>query len=94
MQSGFFLFSVSDVVVAVNNGSFGVPEKEGDAPDARKGNKRVNDSAENRSLTAENPGNKVELKKTDAAQLSAPTITRASEILSSMVSTPYFAFHT
>ena len=67
MQSGFFLFSVSDVVVAVNNGSFGVPEKEGDAPDARKGNKRVNDSAENRSLTAENPGNKVELKKTDAA---------------------------
>jgi hypothetical protein len=67
MQSGFFLFSVSDVIVCVDDGCFGVPEKEGDAPNARKGNKRIYDSAENRTLTAENPGNKVELKKTDAA---------------------------
>ena len=49
------------------DGCFGVSEKKGNAPDTRKGNKRINNSAENCSLTAENPCDEVKLKQTDTA---------------------------
>ena len=40
-------------------------EQEGDTPKTRKGDDRVDDPADDGILTAEDPGNQVELKDTD-----------------------------
>jgi len=53
------LFSVDTVAISA--------KQQSDAPQARKTNNRINYTADNSSLTAEDPGHQIEFKNTDKA---------------------------
>jgi hypothetical protein len=57
----FPLFHLADEVFR-----FSFAEKQGNAPSARKRDDRIDDAAEKRVLSAKDPGDKIELEKTDA----------------------------
>lgn len=61
----FILRDLSDLADGIFRVSFS--EEKGNAPDSRKCDDRIDDAAEKRVLSAEDPGDKIELEKADAA---------------------------
>ena len=60
----FILRDLSDLADGIFRVSFS--EEKGNAPDSRKCDDRIDDAAEKRVLSAEDPGDKIELEKADA----------------------------
>ena len=66
-----------------------LPEKQRDAPDACERHERIYDPRDYRSLAAAYPRDDIEFEQAYAAQLSAPIITKISDILSIIFLTPF-----
>ena len=62
--AGIFCWGLSDLADGILCVSFA--EEQGNAPDSRQCDDRINDAAEYCVLTAEDPCDKVKLEKTDA----------------------------